>query len=62
MIERLQVGADRNVRRFDLLAEGAEAEPPGSATDVAEAPGPPVEPSAPDGVARVLRETHGSPR
>jgi len=35
VIERIQAGADRNIRRFGLLAEADAAEPPGSATDIA---------------------------
>jgi len=62
VIERLQARADRNIERFGLLAEGADAEPPGEATDVSEAPVEPVEPRAPADVARVLRDTHGGPR
>jgi len=35
VIERIQAGADRNIRRFGLLGEADAAELPGSATDIA---------------------------
>ncbi|MBK5111150.1 MAG: pyruvate ferredoxin oxidoreductase [Thermoleophilia bacterium] len=66
VIERLQAGADRNIERFDLLADDEGAEFPGEATDQAgppeSEPGRPVEPDADSDVSSLLRETHGKPR
>jgi pyruvate ferredoxin oxidoreductase beta subunit len=67
VIERMQAGADRNIKRFDLLADPEQAaDLPGEATDLAtapgEGPGPPVEPDAAPDIAQVLSDTHGSPR
>jgi pyruvate ferredoxin oxidoreductase beta subunit len=38
VIEQIQAVADRNIRRFGLLADGDEAELPGEATDIAGGP------------------------
>jgi pyruvate ferredoxin oxidoreductase beta subunit len=67
VIERLQAGADRNIERFGLLADDEQGGGlPGEATDVSESPGdgpgPAVEPEAGADLARVLSDTHGSPR
>jgi pyruvate ferredoxin oxidoreductase beta subunit len=40
VIEQIQAVADRNIRRFGLLADGAEADLPGEATDIAGGPTP----------------------
>jgi hypothetical protein len=38
VIEQIQAVADRNIRRFGLLADGAAADLPGQATDIAGGP------------------------
>ena len=66
VIARLQAGADRNIRRFDLLADDEGAEFPGEATDQAgeseSGPGTPPIPEADGQTAGMLRDTHGNPR
>jgi pyruvate ferredoxin oxidoreductase beta subunit len=66
VIDRLQAGADRNIRRFDLLATDEGAEFPGKATDQAGAPrdesGTPPTPEADSNTTMLLKETHGNPR
>ncbi len=66
VIERLQAGADRNIRRFDLLATDEGADFPGAATDQAGEPAAePGEPPTPDtdsNTSMLLKETHGNPR
>ena len=67
IVERLQAIADRNVRRFGLLADLDEgADLPGEATDRAGIPvGHPREApntEAESNLTRLLEETHGSPR
>jgi len=66
VIERLQAGADRNIRRFDLLASDEGAEFPGEATAQAgesdQQPGEPPTPDADSNTTMLLKETHGNPR
>ena len=67
VIDRLQAGADRNVKRFGLLTDPDEAATmPGEATDQAgppeSEPGPLVEAEADSQTAGVLEDTHGEPR
>ncbi|MBK8294283.1 MAG: pyruvate ferredoxin oxidoreductase [Solirubrobacterales bacterium] len=66
VIERLQAGADRNIRRFDLLASDEGAEFPGEATAQAgepdQQPGVPPTPDADSNTTMLLKETHGNPR
>jgi pyruvate ferredoxin oxidoreductase beta subunit len=66
VIQRLQAGADRNIRRFDLLAADEGAEFPGPATSQAgeadEGPGTPPTPEADSDTSALLKETHGNPR
>ncbi len=66
VIERLQAGADRNIRRFDLLASDEGAEFPGAATDQAgelkDESGEPPTPDADSNTTTLLKETHGNPR
>ena len=60
MIARLQAIADRNIRRFGLLADADQgAELPGSATDAAEPSDRPARPSEDESnLMRLLAETH----
>jgi pyruvate ferredoxin oxidoreductase beta subunit len=67
ILERIQAGADRNIRRFGLLDEDApESDLPGAATAAADLP--PDEPEATDPEAhesnlmRMLAETHRGPQ
>ena len=68
VVARLQAAADRNIERFGLLDEGAEAVAagPGEATDLAgedvDEPLRPVDTEAESNLMRLLSETHGSPR
>ena len=66
VIERLQAGADRNIRRFDLLAADEGAEFPGDATaqagETSREPGEPPTPEADSSTTMLLKETHGNPR
>ena len=66
VIDRLQAGADRNIRRFDLLATDEGAEFPGEATDQAgetqDESGTPPTPDADSNTTMLLKETHGNPR
>jgi pyruvate ferredoxin oxidoreductase beta subunit len=66
VIARLQEGADRNIRRFDLLATDEGADFPGTATDQAGEPeaviDEPPTPDADSNTTMLLRETHGNPR
>jgi pyruvate ferredoxin oxidoreductase beta subunit len=66
VIDRLQAGADRNIRRFDLLATDEGAQFPGEATDQAGEPrdesGRPPTPDADSNTTMLLKETHGNPR
>jgi pyruvate ferredoxin oxidoreductase beta subunit len=67
VIERLQAGADRNIKRFGLLTDEEEASaPPGVATDLAGESADerlrPVDTEAESNLNRLLEETHGSPR
>jgi pyruvate ferredoxin oxidoreductase beta subunit len=67
VIERLQAIADRNIRRFDLLADDGEGtDLPGSATDAAGVSADEPEPVRPldedTNLTRLLTETHGGPR
>ena len=67
VIDRLQAGADRNVKRFGLLTDPDDAaHMPGEATDQAgppeSEPGPLVEAEADSQTAGVLEDTHGEPR
>jgi pyruvate ferredoxin oxidoreductase beta subunit len=67
VIERLQAIADRNIRRFSLLADDGEgAELPGSATDAAglaaDEPEPVRSLEEDTNLTRLLVETHGGPR
>jgi pyruvate ferredoxin oxidoreductase beta subunit len=67
VIERLQAIADRNIRRFGLLADdGERADLPGSATDAAGVAADEPEPvrslEEDTNLTRLLIETHGEPR
>ena len=67
MIERLQAIADRNIRRFGLLADESEgADLPGDADDAAglgaERPEPTGQLQEDSNLMRLLTETHGGPR
>ena len=67
VIERLQAIADRNIRRFGLLADEAEvADLPGAATDAAgvsqDEPEPVRSLDEDTNLTRLLVETHGGPR
>jgi len=67
VIERLQAIADRNIRRFDLLADDGEGtDLPGSATDAAGVSADEPEPvrslDEDTNLTRLLTETHGGPR
>ena len=67
VIQRLQAIADRNIKRFGLLADASEgADLPGPATDSAGFPAEEPEPVQPldadSNLTRLLVETHGSPR
>ncbi|GAG30669.1 unnamed protein product, partial [marine sediment metagenome] len=66
VIERLQAGADRNIRRFDLLADDEGAEFPGQASDQAGEPqdesGTPPTPETDTATSTLLKDTHGNPR
>jgi hypothetical protein len=67
VVERLQALADRNIRRFGLLTDEAEAAGmPGPATDAAglsaDQPEPVRSLDEDSNLTRLLVETHGSPR
>jgi pyruvate ferredoxin oxidoreductase beta subunit len=67
VIERLQAIADRNIKRFDLLADESEgADLPGAADDAAgvdaERPEPTGQLQEDSNLMRLLTETHGGPR
>jgi hypothetical protein len=66
VVERLQAGADRNIRRFGLLADEHEADLPGPATDAAgraaDEQAPVRSPDEDTNLTRLLVETHGGPR
>jgi pyruvate ferredoxin oxidoreductase beta subunit len=67
VIERLQAIADRNIRRFGLLADESEgADLPGAADDAAgvdaERPEPTGQLQEDSNLMRLLTETHGGPR
>jgi pyruvate ferredoxin oxidoreductase beta subunit len=67
VIERLQAIADRNIKRFDLLADESEgADLPGDADDAAgvdaERPEPTDQLQEDSNLMRLLTETHGGPR
>jgi pyruvate ferredoxin oxidoreductase beta subunit len=67
VIERLQAIADRNIKRFGLLADASEgADLPGEATDAAgldpDQPEPTGQLQEDSNLMRLLTETHGGPR
>jgi pyruvate ferredoxin oxidoreductase beta subunit len=67
VVERLQGIADRNIRRFGLLADASEgADLPGDADDAAglgrERPEPTGQLEEDSNLMRLLTETHGGPR